>query len=102
MDGHSSGRVRTCGPTFAPARNAHADDVIASAVAPRGFVMKIEYFHASKFGNGAMVADEFRKQMAAKGITVNVHHIRQARPRDLPNADLYLFSSPGRIGKPIG
>jgi len=64
--------------------------------------MKIEYFHASKFGNGAMVADEFRKQMAAKGITVNVHHIRQARPRDLPNADLYLFSSPGRIGKPIG
>jgi hypothetical protein len=63
--------------------------------------MKIEYFHASKFGNGAMVADEFRKQMAARGITVNVHHIRQARPRDLPNADLYLFSSPGRIGKPI-
>ncbi len=24
--------------------------------------MKIKYFHASKYGNGAMVAEEFRKQ----------------------------------------
>jgi flavodoxin len=64
--------------------------------------MKIEYFHASKYGNGAMVADEFKKQMAAQGITVNVHHIRDARPKEMPPADLYLFSSPGRMGKPIG
>ena len=64
--------------------------------------MNIEYFHASKFGNGAIVADEFKKQMAAKGVTVNVHHIREANPRELPPADLYLFSSPGRMGKPIG
>jgi hypothetical protein len=27
--------------------------------------MKIEYLHASKYGNGAMVAEEFSKQMAA-------------------------------------
>lgn len=64
--------------------------------------MKIEYLHASKFGNGAMVAAEFSRQMAAQGVTVDVHHIRDARPGDLPPADLYLFSSPGRIGKPIG
>ena len=64
--------------------------------------MKIEYFHASKFGNGAMVAEEFNKQMAAKGVTVDVHHIREARPDRLPTADLYVFSSPGRMGKPIG
>ena len=64
--------------------------------------MKIEYFHASKYGNGAMVAEEFKKQMAAKGVTVNVHHIRDATPKELPPADLYLFSSPGRMGKPIG
>ena len=64
--------------------------------------MKIEYFHASKYGNGAMVAEEFKKQMAAKGVTVNVHHIRDARPKEMPAADLYLFSSPGRLGKPIG
>ena len=30
--------------------------------------MKIEYFHASKYGNGAMVAEEFRRQMAASGV----------------------------------
>jgi hypothetical protein len=35
-------------------------------------------------------------------VTVNVHHIREARPDRLPTADLYLFSSPGRMGKPIG
>jgi len=64
--------------------------------------MKIEYFHASKYGNGAMVAEEFKKQMGAKGVAVNVHHIRDARPKEMPPADLYLFSSPGRMGRPIG
>ena len=64
--------------------------------------MRIEYLHASKYGNGAMVAEEFDKQLAAKGVTVNVHHIREARPDRLPTADLYVFSSPGRMGKPIG
>jgi menaquinone-dependent protoporphyrinogen IX oxidase len=64
--------------------------------------MKIEYLHASKFGNGAMFAEEFSRQMAAQGVTVDVHHIRDAQPGNLPSADLYLFSSPGRIGKPIG
>ena len=64
--------------------------------------MKIEYYHASKFGNGAMVAEEFKKLMAAKRVTVNVHHIRDAQPKELMPADLYVFSSPGRIGKPIG
>ncbi len=64
--------------------------------------MKIEYFHASKYGNGAIVAEEFKDQMIAMGVTVNVHPIRAARPEQLPSADLYLFSSPGRLGKPIG
>ncbi|HXP20927.1 MAG TPA: hypothetical protein VN840_14890 [Streptosporangiaceae bacterium] len=64
--------------------------------------MNIAYYHASKFGNGAMVAEEFRKIMAAKGITVNVRHVRDAKPADLPRADLYIFSSPGRMGRPIG
>jgi sulfite reductase alpha subunit-like flavoprotein len=62
--------------------------------------MKIEYFHASKYGNGVKVAEEFRRLMAAKGVTVNVHHIRDVRPTEIPPADLYLFSSPGRCGKP--
>jgi menaquinone-dependent protoporphyrinogen IX oxidase len=64
--------------------------------------MKIEYLHASKFGNGAIVAAEFARVMAARGVSVEVHHIREVRPTELSAADLYVFSSPGRIGKPIG
>jgi menaquinone-dependent protoporphyrinogen IX oxidase len=64
--------------------------------------MHIEYLHASKYGNGAMVAAEFEEQMAAQGVVVDVHHIREVRPRGLAPADLYVFSSPGRFGKPIG
>jgi len=64
--------------------------------------MKIEYFHASKYGNGAKVAEEFQKQMAAKGVAVSVYHVKDVKPKEIPPADLYLFSSPGRFGKPIG
>ena len=62
--------------------------------------MNVTYCHASKFGNGAMVAEEFRKIMAANGVTVIVRHIRDANPKNLPVTDLYVFSSPGRMGKP--
>jgi multimeric flavodoxin WrbA len=64
--------------------------------------MRIEYFHDSKYGNGAMVAEELKKLMTARGVTVNVHHVRDGRPKELPPADLYLFSSPGRMGGPTG
>jgi len=64
--------------------------------------MKIEYYHASKYGNGTKVAEEFQKQMAARGVTVNVHHVKDVKPKEVPQADLYVFSSPGRFGKPIG
>jgi hypothetical protein len=64
--------------------------------------MKIEYLHASKFGNGAMVAAEFARLIAGKGFAVEVHHIRELNPTEVPPADLYVFSSPGRMGKPIG
>ncbi|MGE5136665.1 MAG: hypothetical protein ACM32E_27680 [Gemmatimonadota bacterium] len=64
--------------------------------------MKIAYFHASKFGNGAMVAAEFKRIMENEGHTVEVCHVRDADPKRMPLADLYLFSSPGRMGKPIG
>jgi menaquinone-dependent protoporphyrinogen IX oxidase len=64
--------------------------------------MKIEYLHASKFGNGAMVAAEFARLMAGEGVAVEVHHIRELNPTEVPPADLYVFSSPARMGKPIG
>jgi multimeric flavodoxin WrbA len=67
-----------------------------------GAAMNIAYYHASKFGNGAMVAEEFKKIMASRGVTVSARHIRDANPMDLLKADLYVFSSPGRFGKPKG
>jgi multimeric flavodoxin WrbA len=62
--------------------------------------MKIEYYHGSIYGNGVMVAEEFKKQMSQKGTAVNIHNIKDARPKEIPPADLYIFSSPGRFGKP--
>ncbi|HUC60140.1 MAG TPA: hypothetical protein VMA95_22265, partial [Streptosporangiaceae bacterium] len=59
-------------------------------------------YHASKYGNGAAVAEEFKKIMAARQVDVEVRHVKDANPRHLPAADLYVFSSPGRIGKPKG
>jgi menaquinone-dependent protoporphyrinogen IX oxidase len=64
--------------------------------------MKILYLHASAFGNGALVAEEFKHHLAGKDVPVEVHHIREMDARRLPEADLYLFSSPGRMGRPIG
>lgn len=64
--------------------------------------MHIEYVHASKFGNGAIVAEDFARRMAARGVDVHVQHIRDTRPDRLPAADLYVFSAPGRMGRPVG
>ncbi|RDE11388.1 MAG: hypothetical protein C4K48_11900 [Candidatus Thorarchaeota archaeon] len=64
--------------------------------------MIIEYYHASKYGNGVKVAEEFKRIMTARGVTVNVHHVKKVKPKEIPPADLYVFSSSGRFGKPIG
>jgi menaquinone-dependent protoporphyrinogen IX oxidase len=63
--------------------------------------MKIEYLHASRWGNGAKVAGYFKEQMAVKGVDVDVHHIREVSAAELSPADMYVFTSPGRFGKPI-
>ena len=64
--------------------------------------MRIEIYHASKYGNGAMVAEELRKLLDERGNEVSVSHIKDVSPKALSPADLYIFGSPGRIGKPIG
>lgn len=64
--------------------------------------MRIEYYHASEYGNGAKVAEEFKRVAEAEGAAIRVYHVRDVSPEEVPQADLYLFSSPGRFGKPIG
>jgi flavodoxin len=63
---------------------------------------RIELYHASKFGNGAKVAEELQRVMEAKGYLLNVHHIKGAKPKEMPSADLYVFGTPTRLGRPIG
>lgn len=67
-----------------------------------GSLIKIELYHASKFGNGARVAEELRRVMQTKGHELNVHHINESKPKNLPPADLYVFGSPTRFGGPLG
>ena len=38
--------------------------------------------------------------MTSREITVSVSHMSDADPANLPSAELYVFSSPGRFGKP--
>src|SRR4030042_5636846 len=89
-----------CGPR-AVSSTGRGAPTVRCRVSRRSWV-KVEYFHHSVHGNGALVAEEFKRLMAARGVTVNVHHAREVRPKELPSADLYLFSSPGRMGKHIG
>jgi multimeric flavodoxin WrbA len=49
-----------------------------------------------------MVAEEFKRHVDEKGIEVEVHHIRDMKRKELAAVDLYVFSSPGRMGRPIG
>jgi len=67
-----------------------------------GKISAVEYFHGSKFGNGLRVAEEFKRLMGEKGVVVNIHHVKKAKPKEMPPADLYVFSSPGRMGRPRG
>jgi multimeric flavodoxin WrbA len=67
-----------------------------------GVGMKVELYHASKYGNGVKVAEEFKRLMTVKGNEVNVHHIKDVSVKALPSADLYIFGSPTHFGKATG
>lgn len=64
--------------------------------------MRVEILHASKYGNGEQVAKELQRVLSARGAQTSVHHIDEVKAGQLPPADLYVFSSPTRMGKPPG
>jgi len=64
--------------------------------------VRVEIVHASKYGNGKMVAEEIQRSMASKGHQAFVHSYQEVRPKELPPADLYIFGTPARVGKPLG
>lgn len=93
MPGHSLGRL--CLVSGEP---ADPDGTCLKG----GILIRVELFHASKFGNGAKVAEELRRIMEADGHQMIIHHIDGAKPKEMPSADLYIFGSPTRFGGPIG
>jgi len=64
--------------------------------------MKVEIYHASKYGNGEKVVAYLQGLLNAKGHQAVFRHVRDANPKDMPPADLYIFCAPTRMGKPIG
>jgi flavodoxin len=64
--------------------------------------MKVEIFHASKYGNGEKVVAHLQGLLVAKGHRADFRHVRDARAKEIPVADLYVFCAPTRLGKPIG
>lgn len=64
--------------------------------------MKVEIYHASKYGNGEKVVAYLQGLLVAKGHQAEFRHVRDAKPKEMPAADLYVFCAPTRIGKPIG
>lgn len=64
--------------------------------------MKIEIYFESKFGNGKRVVEKLAEDLTSKGYVVGLHHIDGVSPKEMPPVDLYVFSSPTRLGKPVG
>ena len=64
--------------------------------------MKVELYRASKYGNRARVAEEIKRLMATHGIEVDIHHVDDSKPKELPSADLFIFGSPTHFGKAPG
>jgi flavodoxin len=62
--------------------------------------MKISIAYDSKYGNGKKCVDYLDSILSAKGNQTSVHYIRETSPESLPEADLYVFSTPTHIGGP--
>jgi flavodoxin len=58
--------------------------------------MKINIIYESHFGNGKKIIDELAKLLKSKKQDVKLFSVRSIVPDKLPEADLYIFSSPTR------
>jgi flavodoxin len=68
----------------------------------RGIIMKVCIAYESKYGNGKKCVEHLEKTIRAKGHNVEVFSIREVKPNLLPQADIYVFSTPTHIGGPPG
>ena len=64
--------------------------------------MKVCIAYESKFGNGKKLVKHIQTTISKKGHDVEAYSISETKPDSLPNADIYIFSSPTHIGGPPG
>ena len=64
--------------------------------------MKVCIAYESKYGNGKKMMDHLQDALKGKGHEVQVCSVREIKPQALPQADLYVFSSPTHVGGPTG
>ena len=64
--------------------------------------MKVCIAYESKFGNGKKIVEHMQTTISKKGHDVETCSVREISPNSLPNADIYIFSSPTHIGGPPG
>jgi menaquinone-dependent protoporphyrinogen IX oxidase len=64
--------------------------------------MKVQIFYESKFGNGKKCVDYLGNVLSEKGHEISKNSIREVKPDSIPRCDLYIFSSPTRMGNAHG
>jgi flavorubredoxin len=64
--------------------------------------MKVQIFYESKFGNGKKCVEYLGNVISGKGHDVVTNSIREVKPNSIPRSDLYIFSSPTRMGNVHG
>ena len=64
--------------------------------------MKVCIAYETKYGNGKKCMEYLQNVIIKKGHNVEMFSIREKEPTSVPSADLYVFSSPTRIGNLAG
>ena len=60
--------------------------------------MTVSTIYYTQFGNNGTVARHLSDCLESHGSGVSVHPIDEARPSEIPKADLYLVGSPTQLG----
>ena len=64
--------------------------------------MKVCIAYMSKYGNGKKCVEHLQNTMTKHGHEVETHSVRDIKPNSLPQADLYVFSTPTHMGNASG
>ena len=62
--------------------------------------MKVNIAYESKYGNGKKCVDYLQNTISKKGHDVEIFSVRETDPNSLPQADVYVFSTPTQVGGP--